>query len=137
MIKIYPVYKLRTMTVREVDLFNEGTKTYNSIDKLLASAIFRFASDHKCPAMFIKYPEIGEELTKGLVWISEFDKPFDKVYSIAEEMKALAIENYGGEFKVVDLHENIVLLAKKDYLNGRWNTYGFEYTGVNGISIPS
>ena len=136
MIQFLPVVRLRPLGKNvEVKKFDEATEDLNSVEKLMAGLLFRFALDDKCPAIFIRELKRGDEPIKGMIVVNEF--PIDVFSSISGRMFDLAKDNFGtNEIKIFKL-DGCLLLIKEDFMKGVWDNYEFELSGINGISIPA
>lgn len=136
MICFLPVVRMKELG-KKYDLvkFNEATEDLNSVDKLTASAFFRFAMDAHCPALFVLIPKEGDEQMPGLRWLADFDQ--DRMKALGERMFSVAVDNFGTD-KVswYTLNDRVILLVKNDFENGEWVDYGYELTGKDGVSVP-
>lgn len=139
MICFFPVVKLRELgkriEMRDLEELCEEMG-YDSVERTIAGVMYRFFCDTRCPALFIKVPREGDEVIKGLVWLTDcsFDKINDIVLSCAEACAA----NYGYDTGFDVMKEGRVsLVVKRNFMKGEWESYGFDYAGKNGVSIPA
>lgn len=119
----------------ELKTFNANSSCYNSIEKLIASVLYRFCVDVNCGAIFIKMPKEGDEPIPGLIYMKDFDE--DRFKEIVKQMADLAVDNFGtNDILFYKLSNELVLLVKRDFQTGEWTRYAHECSGKDGISIP-
>lgn len=140
MIKFFPVVKLRELGLqierKNLEAFCSKAG-YDSVEKTIAGVFYRFFCDKQCPAMFFKLPKKDEEVVPGLVWTRDFT--FDDCASIIEDTHIECAFKYNcfNGYLVEPLDEEVMLIVKRDFKEGDWSVYGFDYAGKDGVSIPT
>lgn len=137
MICFLPAVRMKELGKRyDLVKFDEVTGDLNSVEKLAAGVMFRFALDARCPALFILAPKEGDESIPGLVWLADMD--WELLKSLGERMFSLAVDNFGtDDILWYNLNNRVALLVKRDFENGEWENYGYDISGKDGVSIPS
>lgn len=135
MIALFPAVRLRELTKSELLKLDDTVGHMSSVDKIIAGAFYRFASDNKCPAFFVQPPKTGDEPIKDVVYLKDY--PTEELEVLARvAFNAAADKNYGTkDIKQIELSDRTWLYIKEDFLNGEWSNFGYEYTGKDGVSI--
>lgn len=129
---------LRKMGIqRELKLFNQHVAPYcNSVEKYLAYLICRFSWDTKCPVMFIRLPQEGDEPIEGVKILR--DMTYDEFLDVYNKAVALTLATFGEYVGVCKIPETkIVVLTKTNFEKGVWDNYEWFFSGKDGISIPA
>lgn len=139
MICFFPVLRLRELGKRiefqDLEAFNEECG-YDSVQRTISGVFYRFFCDTKCPAMFLKIPKAGDEVVSGLRWCGVYDD--HRILAIASKCAERCASKYGYDTKFNAVSKcEVLVIMKENFSKGRWDEYGYEYAGKNGISIPS
>lgn len=125
----------KRIELQDFEYFCED-RGYDSVQRTIAGVFYRFFCDVKCPAIFVKLPRNGDEVVPGLRWNKDFG--LEPMLAIASNCARRCHERYKYETEFdARQHGEIMVITKKDFSEGRWDEYGYEYAGKNGISIPS
>lgn len=137
MIAFLPVVALRELNGKVArDNLLDATKDLSSIDAMIAGVFYRFASDKTCPAILLNRPEKGDELIPGMIYIEDISTKH--IDDIAEAMFKHAEEhNYGTSEISMNNVNDVLVYMKNDFSWGEWGDYNYEYSGKDGVSIPS
>ena len=137
MIAFLPVVRLRDLgKQRELRKFTETTGELSSVEKLIAGVFYRFSVDTMCPAIFVQLPQEGDTPFSRIQYV--VDITIDDLKSLAQRMFEAGANDFGtNKITWYPISDTIYLLMKNDFKEGDWENYGYEYSGKDGISIPT
>ena len=136
MIEFVPVVGLKELGKQALYHFDKSTAGYNSVEKIVASVIYRFCVDTRCPAVFFKLPRKGDEPIAGLIYEQDFGE--ERFREMVKSISEISLDNFGTcDIMIYKLGEDFFLLVKNDFSQGDWTAYEYECAGKNGISISA
>ena len=132
----YPV--LRTMgRQRELKIFNAAVLRwgFNSVQKYIASVMFRFCMDKKCPVVFMRVPQEGDEPIPDLKIVRTMT--MDEILDVWNYIYPLATVNFGEDCGIGDMFSDgkTVVMWKTAFAKGEWKNFEYCIEGKDGVSI--